>query len=154
MDMQQMMTAYVEGIAELMEDADYSRFSWGADVTREVIYAAALVAWREFGAAHLFATGDVLDILARGWTSYNDLAELAAQDEEGDELNSLMIRFDFPPSQREAAENFVGERLIKEIRDKADANGHGETVVWYGDADFPGERLIHSIFVFNKKTEA
>lgn len=138
--------------AEMMEDSDYSRFTWGADVTREVIYAATLVAWREFGAANRFASGDVLDILARGWTSYDDLAEFAAQNEEGDELNSLMIRFGFPSDQREAAENFVGEQLIKEIRDRTDANGHGESVVWYGDADIPGERLIHSIFVFNKKT--
>jgi hypothetical protein len=138
----------LENYADMMEDLDYSRYVQGGYVTPEIIRAATILTARELDA---FATGDVLRTLTRGWNEYTDLSHLASQDEEWDELNNLMLRFGFSSAQREAADEVVGKKLIQEIREKKTADGSGESVVWYEDADVPGENMISGIFVFNAK---
>lgn len=150
MNMQQQMTAYVEGITELMEDSDYSRFTWGGDVTQEVIRAAAVVVYREAGGSldlddSMEAEAEVISVLNRGWVTYDTLAEMASEDEDGDQLNSLMTQFGFPSAERDAADERVGRALITKARES------GETVVWYDDKDAPESDLIPGITVFNRR---
>lgn len=149
--MTEITTEYIEGIAELMEDADYSRFSWGHEVTQDVIRAAAVMVHREADGNpdmddSMGAEAEVLRVMARGWTEYSDLGELASNDEEADELNTLMTRFGFPGAQREEADEKAALVLLKEARER------GEGVVWFGDKDLPATSLVSDIIIFNKRT--
>ena len=62
---------YLAQIHDDLEDADYSRFSWGYEVTEDVITAAAVVAMRE-GPGYPVAD-DVLKVMMRGSVSYTHL---------------------------------------------------------------------------------
>lgn len=143
--MSEITIALLDEYADLMEDVDYSRYSWGGDVTRELIHAATVVAVRELGT---IATGDVLAVLARGWTEYQDLSELCSQDDGddgADKLNSLLIDFGIPADVRDDVDEYAGKTLLARARER------GETVVWYNDADVPGLRHVPNIVIFNKK---
>lgn len=148
--MQQMMTAYVEGIAELMEDTNYSRFSWGHEVTQEVIRAAAVVVHREAGGSpdlddSMAAEAEVLSVLNRGWVTYDAFSELVESDEDADQLNSLMIQFGFPGAERDQADERMGQTLLVKARESGDA------VVWQDDKDAPEGDLIPFVTIFNRR---
>jgi hypothetical protein len=141
---------YIEGVAEIMGDSDYTRFPWGGDVTPEIIHAAAVVVHREADGTpdlddSMEVEAEVLRVLNRGWTAYDDLDDLTRNDEQADELNTLLHRFEFSGIQREEADKQAGLVLLKEAADR------GESVVWYNSADVPGLRLISNIVIFNKR---
>lgn len=148
-DFRMVTTGWLNAVRELMEDSDYSRFEWGGDVTEHIIHAAAVVAYREDNGIQEepnedVVTGAVLDVLKRGWTSYDDPAHLASQDEEGDLFNTLADRFGVPGPKRDELDDYAGLALIKEARDR------GEGVVWYNDRDVPGRHHISGVTIFNK----
>lgn len=153
MGMSKITVELLEEYAEMMADSDYSRYPWGGDVTDEVVKAATIVAWREFGAANKFATGDVLEIMTRGWEHYDNVGHMISadtNDEDGaDHLNSLMTRWGIPGPERERLENtYVGPTIVKEAQEE------GAQTVWFGGSDLPEDimrRQISSIIIFNQK---
>jgi hypothetical protein len=74
-------TQYLAQIHEDMENTDYSRFSWGHEVTTDVITAATVVAMRE-GPGQPIAD-DVLKVMMRRWETYADWDELRPRTNAG-----------------------------------------------------------------------
>jgi len=134
---------YLAQIHEDMEDLDYSRFTWGHEVTQDVITAAAVVAMRE-GPGYP-TVDDVLKVMGRGWVSYSGWDELRASDERGDELNTLLMEFNFPSEEREKADERIGRALIVK------ANESKEMAVTFEDDDIPGRWQLDEIVIFQKE---